>query len=65
MNFMKRKTPSAKCPTCGKEIRIRPCGGDFLNDLYVIRHKNPSGQRCDGHYSRPITNSEIIEPKRP
>jgi hypothetical protein len=57
-----RLTYAAKCPECGKIVRIRPSGGDWLNALYVIRHKSPGGEPCAGHYSREIENHEIIEP---
>lgn len=44
----KRKTPSAKCPDCGKVVRVRPAGGDWLNAIHVVRHKAPDGSRCLG-----------------
>lgn len=56
-----RKTPAAKCPECGKIVKLRACGGDWLNALYVIRHRNQKGELCTGYYTREIKSSEIIE----
>lgn len=46
----KRKTPATICPRCCKVVRVRPCGGDWLNDIYPVRHTKPNGERCDGHF---------------
>jgi hypothetical protein len=58
-----RKTYSANCPDCGKQVRVRPAGGDWLNALYVIRHKAPNGKRCFGHFHE-LKTRDLIEPKR-
>lgn len=58
----KRKTPSTICKTCGKEVRVRPAGEDWI--AYAIRpiaHKNEAGKDCDGRY-REIKTEDLIEP---
>lgn len=58
-----RKAPSAKCRHCGKIVRVRPSGGDWLNAIYPIRHKDKNGNPCRG-WTREVQTSELIEPNR-
>lgn len=57
-----RKTPYAKCPECGKNVRLKPAGGDWLNDIYFIAHKNHQGATCENY--RAVKLAQIVEPKR-
>ena len=58
---MKRKFPSTICPTCGKEIRLKASGGDWLNALYPIRHMDHTGRECPGSFCE-VETKNIIEP---
>lgn len=57
-----RKTPSAICKICGKQVRVRPCGGDWLNAIYPIVHKQ-SGVVCDGSFREVETGNVILPPR--
>lgn len=56
-----RKTYSTKCKHCFKIVRVKPSGGDWLNDIYPIRHKNKHGARCDGMFQE-VATKDLIEP---
>lgn len=55
-----RKTPSTICTECGKEVRLRAAGGDFLNALYPYVHKDKAGKRCEGSF-REVETKDILE----
>ncbi len=55
-----RTTPSTICAWCSKEVRLRPAGGDWCNDLYPRRHNDATGERCPGSWHA-VENKAIIE----
>jgi hypothetical protein len=62
MNSPKRKSPFTKCRFCGRNVRVRPAGGDWLNDIYPERHKNAQGENCEGRLHS-LETHEITWPK--
>ncbi len=39
------------CAECDRRIKIRPCGGDWLNEVQPFKHTNPkTGKPCDGRF---------------
>lgn len=56
-----RTTPYTICPGCGKAVRVRPAGGDWLNALYMVRHQSAPGVQCEKVY-REVKTADLIEP---
>lgn len=54
----KRKIPYTVCRVCGKTIRLKPSGGDWLNAVYTVRHDIKPGVRCDGMF-REVDTKDI------
>ncbi len=56
----KRRFPYTVCRYCGSTVRLKAAGGDWLNDLYPVRHDAPNtpGTRCEGSY-RAVENADI------
>ncbi len=61
-NGVRYATPRTICKACGKRVRCRCVGGDWLNAIYPERHKNRLGFDCDGSV-REVQSHELIEYK--
>jgi hypothetical protein len=55
-----RKVPYTICRFCKKTVRLKPAGGDWLNDIYPVRHDEKPGVRCLGSFSA-VRNKDILQ----
>ena len=59
-----KRVPTCTCRWCGKQVRVRPVGGDWLNDVWAYCHGYSNGSYCTGSY-REVKLEDVIWPKEP
>lgn len=57
-----RKTPYTRCTVCAKLVRLKASGGDWLNDLYPVRHNDMRRKPCAGRFIE-VENNAIYQDK--